>query len=69
MSYHVVMATGPRAVDRLDDKMRHELANIVASWRMENQPLSEAEIEVLALYLLGEIDAEERQARMTALLS
>jgi len=31
-------------------------------------PLSDAEIEVLALYLLGEIDADERRRRLDALL-
>lgn len=62
------MADTTRAVDRLDNRMRHELANIVASWQMEKQPLTDAEIEVLALYLLGEIDADERRARMTALI-
>lgn len=56
-----------RAIDRLDDSMRHKLDNIVASWKMEKMILSEDEIEVLALYLLGEIDSDERRRRMAAL--
>jgi len=60
------MADKISAVDRLDENMRYELTQIVASWRMEKQELTPAEIEILALYLLGEIDSEECQARMIA---
>ncbi len=56
-----------RAVDRLDDQKRRQLENLAASWKMENMPLGEAEIEVLALYLLGEIDAAERRRRLDSL--
>jgi hypothetical protein len=64
----VLMASTNRAIDRLDEQKRHELDNLVASWQMERMPLSDAEIEVLALYLLGEIDADERRRRLDALL-
>ncbi|MEU8225909.1 antitoxin VbhA family protein [Kribbella sp. NPDC048915] len=50
-----------RAVDRLDPEKRHQLDNLVASWRMENMPLTDTEIEIFARYLLGEITAEERR--------
>jgi hypothetical protein len=64
----VLMASTNRAIDRLDEQKRHELDILVASWQMERMPLSAAEIEVLALYLLGEIDADERRRRLDALL-
>jgi anti-sigma-K factor RskA len=64
----VLMASTNRAIDRLDEQKRHELDNLVASWQVERMPLSAAEIEVLALYLLGEIDADERRRRLDALL-
>jgi predicted DNA-binding protein (UPF0251 family) len=56
-----------RAIDRLDEPMRHKLDNIIASWKMEKMILTEDEIEVLALYLLGEIDSDESRRRMLAL--
>jgi hypothetical protein len=37
-----------RAVDRLDAEKRHQLDNLIASWRMENMPLGDAEIDILA---------------------
>lgn len=49
-----------RAIDRLDGDLRLELDNLAASWAMEGQELSAQELEVLARYLLGEIDAAER---------
>jgi hypothetical protein len=58
---------GNRAIDRLDEPLRHKLDNIIASYKMERMTLSEAEIEILAQYLLGEISAEESRARMAAL--
>jgi hypothetical protein len=64
----VLMASTNRAIDRLDEQKRHELDILAASWQMERMPLSAAEIEVLALYLLGEIDADERRRRLDALL-
>lgn len=60
--------TKHRAIDRLDADMRFKLDNIAASWRMEGMSPSEDEINVLARYLLGEIDAEERHRQMQALL-
>jgi hypothetical protein len=57
-----------RAIDRLDARQRHQLNNLIASWQMENLPLRDAEIEVFALYLLGEITAQERRSRLDALL-
>jgi hypothetical protein len=63
------MASTNRAIDRLDEQKRHELDNLVASWQMERMPLSDADIEVLALYLLGEIDADERRRRLDALFA
>ncbi|GAA1119327.1 hypothetical protein GCM10009630_16420 [Kribbella jejuensis] len=50
-----------RAIDRLNADQRRQLDNLIASWRMENMPLSDPEIEVLARYVLGEIDAAERR--------
>lgn len=50
-----------RAIDRLNPDQRHKLDNLIASWRMENMQLSDAEIDVLARYVLGEIDATERR--------
>jgi hypothetical protein len=64
----VLTASTNRAIDRLDEQKRHELENLVASWQMERMPLSDAEIEVLALYLLGQIDADERRRRLDARL-
>jgi hypothetical protein len=58
---------GERAIDRLDETMRHKLDNIIASYQMERMTLTDAEVEILALYLLGEIDADESRARMSAL--
>jgi hypothetical protein len=57
-----------RAVDRLDPDKRHQLNNLIASWQMEKMPLGDAEIEVLARYLLGEIDADERRRLLDELL-
>jgi len=57
-----------RAVERLDAEKRLQLDNLVASWRMENMVLGEPEIEVLARYLLGEIDADERRRLLDELL-
>ncbi|WP_350277482.1 antitoxin VbhA family protein [Kribbella sp. HUAS MG21] len=50
-----------RPVDRLDPEKRHQLNNLIASWRMENMPLSDKEIDIFARYLLGEITAEQRR--------
>lgn len=52
------------ALDRLDPEKRHQLNNLIASWRMENTPLTDPEIEILARYLLGEITADERRRLM-----
>jgi hypothetical protein len=60
--------TPTRAIDRLDVRQRHQLNNLIASWQMENLTLGDAEIEVFALYLLGEITAEGRRRRLDALL-
>jgi hypothetical protein len=57
-----------RSVDRLDAKKRLELDNLVASWRMEKMDLGDAEIEVLARYLLGEINTAERRRLLSELL-
>jgi hypothetical protein len=57
-----------RAVDRLDAEKRHQLNNLIASWRMENMPLGDAEIDILARYVLGEIDADERRRLLDELL-
>jgi hypothetical protein len=57
-----------RAVDRLDTEKRHQFDNLIASWRMENMPLGDAEIEILARYILGEIDAGERRRLLDELL-
>ncbi|MGW7686078.1 antitoxin VbhA family protein [Kribbella sp. NPDC054772] len=57
-----------RAVDRLDAEKRHQLDNLIASWRMENMPLSAPEIDILARYILGEITADERTRLLDELL-
>ena len=58
---------GDRPADRLDESQRLKLDNIVASYRMEQQVLTADEIDILALYLLGEISSDESRARMAAL--
>lgn len=58
---------GQRPADRLDPSQRLKLDNIVASYRMEQQILTEDEIDILALYLLGEISSDESRTRMAAL--
>ncbi len=57
-----------RALDRLDAEKRRQLDNLIASWRMEKMPLGDDEIEVLARYLLGEFDADERRRLLDELL-
>jgi hypothetical protein len=46
------------AYDRLPEDLRFKLDNIAASWQMEGQPPSPAELEILARFLLGDITAE-----------
>jgi hypothetical protein len=52
------------AYDRLPEDLRFKLDNIAASWQMEGQPPSPAELEILARFLLGDITAEERDRLM-----
>jgi hypothetical protein len=56
-----------RPIDRLTPEKRHQLNNLIASWRMEKMPLSDQEIDILARYLLGEITAEESNRLMDEL--
>lgn len=46
-------------LERLSPAMRRELDNIAASWKMEDQELTAAELEILARFMLGEISREE----------
>ncbi|MFF0345398.1 antitoxin VbhA family protein [Kribbella sp. NPDC004875] len=50
-----------RAIDRLSPDKRRQLDNLIASWQMENMPLTAPEIDVLARYVNGEITADERR--------
>ncbi len=57
-----VMTKGAR--DRLSPAMQAELANVAASFRMEQMELSDAELDVLARFVLQEISREECVALM-----
>ncbi|HEY3559336.1 MAG TPA: antitoxin VbhA family protein [Kribbella sp.] len=59
--------TTDRAIDRLDPEQRHQLNNLIASWRMENLALTDPEIDILARHILGEIDATESRRLMDEL--
>ena len=54
-------------IARLSPEQRADLDNIAASWRMERMELSDAELEVLARYMLREITHDECVAQMDAL--
>lgn len=57
-----VMTKGAR--DRLSPAKQAELANVAASFRMERMDLSEAELDVLARFVLQEISRKECVALM-----
>jgi hypothetical protein len=58
-----------RPIDRLTPENRRQLDNLIASWRMENMPLTDPEIDILARQILGEITAEESNRLMDELLA
>jgi hypothetical protein len=58
-----------RPIDRLTPENRRQLDNLIASWRMENMPLTDPEIDILARQILGEITAEESDRLMDELLA
>ena len=55
------------ALDRLTAVQRRDLDNLAASFAMENMPLSQPALEVLAAYCLREISAAECDAQLDAL--
>lgn len=68
MSTHTGSAqpAGTSYLERLSPAMRRELDNIAVSWKMEDQELTAAELEILARYMLGEISREDCARLMRA---
>ncbi len=56
------------AYDRLPRAQQRNLRSIAASMAMEDMAPSAEQLEILALHMLGEIDAAERTRRLDALL-
>lgn len=51
----------------LNDRQLSDLDNLVASFRMEGMEFSDAELDVLAQFILGKLTREEAFATMDAL--
>lgn len=56
--------TRTTALDQLTADQRRAVSNAAASLRMEGQTLADEHLEVVARYVLGEIDGAECDAQM-----